>query len=71
MLRAVIDGLAQVGAERLELLRSVGRMGRDVMTSGGGGQVGPLMRRDWPGKWRFREEDQATLRGLGLLVPKE
>jgi len=71
MLTAIIDGLATVGAQRLELLRTVGRIGRDVMVSGGRGQVGPVMRRDWPGKWRVRQEQQATLRGLGLLVPKQ
>ncbi|MBA2707386.1 MAG: hypothetical protein H0U59_06245 [Gemmatimonadaceae bacterium] len=70
MLAAIIDGLARASAERIGLLRSVGRLGRDVMVSGGAGKVGDVMRRDWPGNWRFRYEEQATLRGLGLLVPR-
>jgi hypothetical protein len=71
MLRAIIDGLARVSAERIGLLQTAGRMGRNVVVSGGAGSVGNVMRRDWPGRWRYREEEQATLRGLGLLTPQE
>jgi sugar (pentulose or hexulose) kinase len=40
ILAAMIDGLARASAERLELLRSVGRMGRNVLVSGGSGVLG-------------------------------
>ncbi len=51
------------------MLKSLGtRFRREVLTSGGVERLGSIMQRDWPGKWRFRHEDEATLRGLGRLM---
>ncbi|HEX8523784.1 MAG TPA: FGGY family carbohydrate kinase [Tepidisphaeraceae bacterium] len=72
MLKAIVRGLARASAERLELLSSVGtQMRKDVVVSGGVLEVGRLMQRDWPGGFRFRTEENATLRGLGCLVPPD
>jgi xylulokinase len=70
MLAAIIDALARASAERLKLLASTGtRMDRNVLISGGGGgALAQIMHRDWPGKWNFRVEIEATLRGLGELA---
>ena len=73
MLAAVIDALARAGAERLELLKSVNRLriGRRVVTSGGAVEVArDVLHRDWRGSWTFRFEDEATLRGLAMLIPQ-
>ncbi len=71
MLAAIIDALAQASAARLPLLAETGsKMKRSVVTSGGAG-AGPehdLFHRDWRGRWTFRHEEEASLRGLGLLA---
>jgi xylulokinase len=72
MLAAVVEALARASAERVELLKSVNRVriNRRVVTSGGAVEVArDLLHRDWKGKWQFRFEDEATLRGLAMLVP--
>jgi len=70
MLSAVIESLAAASASRLPLLRAQSPRARhDVLMSGGAaGGLARLLHRDWPGKWRFRSEDEATLRGLALLT---
>ena len=76
LLRAVADALARSSADRLSLLTAVaassGReVGRTVIVSSRSA-TGPeaVLRRDWPGEWTFRAEPEASLRGLGTLVPK-
>ena len=73
ILRAVVDALARVSAERLPLLRTRGvPLRRDVVISGGVQDgLDNVLHRDWPGKWTFRVEEEATLRGLGKLTPLE
>ena len=73
MLRAMIDALARASAERLELLGEAGvPIRRAVMVSGGAAdRLDEVFQRDWPGRWRFRRETEASLRGLGRLTPRE
>jgi len=71
MLSAIIEGLTKASAERLPLLEATGTtLLRDVAVSGGSDHLDKLMRRDWPGNWKFRSVTDATMRGLGLLTPK-
>jgi len=67
MLKAIIDALASASAERLPLLLSnrAKPLRRVVVTGRGFDHV---LRRDWQGRWRFAREEEATLRGLGLLL---
>jgi xylulokinase len=73
ILGALVDALAAASAERLPLLRSRGvPLRRDVVLSGGvQNGLDNVLHRDWPGRWTFRTEEQATLRGLGTLTPLE
>jgi hypothetical protein len=41
-----------------------------VAVSGGSDRLDQLLHRDWPGKWRYRAVTDATMRGLGKLVPQ-
>jgi xylulokinase len=70
ILSAVIEAITGASAERLELLKQVnGRIDHRVIVSGGVVEAtGDLLHRDWRGKWTFRFEDEASLRGLGKLV---
>ena len=72
MLGAIVQSLAEASAARLTLLRQTGaKINRDVVVSGGvQNGLDKILHRDWPGKWRFRTEPEATLRGLSLLSPK-
>jgi len=70
MLEAVLDSLAHASAARLQLLRETGtRIDPRVVVTGGAGNNG-VFHRDWPGKWKFHKEDEATLRGLAKLSPR-
>ena len=72
LLRAVADALAESSAARLGLLRRQGvPIRREVITSGRGDPLTDLLHRHWPADWTFREEPEASLRGLGTLVLKE
>jgi sugar (pentulose or hexulose) kinase len=72
MLEAVIESLARASAERVPLLQSRGtRIRHDVFATGGASGLSDVLHRDWPGKWTFHGEDEATLRGLGTLTPRE
>ncbi|HEV2295481.1 MAG TPA: FGGY family carbohydrate kinase [Tepidisphaeraceae bacterium] len=73
ILRGVVDALARASAARLPLLRSRGvPLRREVVVSGGVQKgLDKVLHRDWPGRWNFRVEQQATLRGLGTLTPVE
>jgi xylulokinase len=72
MLLAVIDALAKASGERLKLLKFPGaKMRRTVFVSGGTARVmGDVLHRDWPGKWKFDAEGEASLRGLSCIEPK-
>ncbi len=73
MLGSMIEALATASAVRIPLLAATGtKMRRDVLLSGGlqGGLAG-VLHRDWPGKWRFKQENEATLRGLARMQPRE
>ncbi len=71
MLQAIIEALAQTSAARIHLFRKKKmRMNHDVVVSGGvRNGLNKLLHRDWPGRWNFRTEQEATLRGLSLLIP--
>jgi len=73
MLEAVIESLVRASADRLALLEvNDVKIRRRVVVSGGSqDRLDEIFHRDWPGRWSFRAEDEATLRGLALLVPKE
>jgi xylulokinase len=73
MLAAVLEALVKASAERLALLDTGDvRILRTVVVSGGArDRLDELFHRDWPGRWTFRAEDEATLRGLARLVPRE
>ncbi|HEY0008170.1 MAG TPA: FGGY family carbohydrate kinase, partial [Tepidisphaeraceae bacterium] len=70
ILRAMLEGLAVASAERFGHFQRLGlRMRRDVLSTGGGNDIlATLLRRDWPGRWTFREEEDATLRGVWMLA---
>jgi xylulokinase len=71
MLSAVIESLAEASAERMRLLQEANpiRIRREVVVTGGMTQgLEKVLYRGWRGQWRFRAEDDATLRGLGALV---
>jgi xylulokinase len=71
LLSAILEGLTAASAERLPLLRATGTpLRQTVAVSGGADRLDRLMHRDWPGRWRFRPVTDATMRGLGLLVPR-
>jgi xylulokinase len=73
MLAAVIESLVKASAERLTLLDTgETKILRTVVVSGGAqDRLDELFHRDWPGRWTFRAEDEATLRGLARLVPRD
>jgi xylulokinase len=72
LLSAVIESLAQASAQRIPLLQQQGiRMRHHVLASGARGSgLGPIFRRDWPGRWHFKEADEVTMRGLAKLHPR-
>ncbi|HWE00952.1 MAG TPA: FGGY family carbohydrate kinase [Tepidisphaeraceae bacterium] len=72
MLAAMLESLASASAARLDLLKPVGTpIRRSVVVTGGAGKLMSVFHRDWPGKWSFRPEEEATLRGLSKLEPKD
>ena len=71
MLAAVLESLAKASAARLVLLKETGTaIRRNVVVTGGAGKLTSVFHRDWPGKWIFKQEDEATLRGLSKLEPR-
>jgi xylulokinase len=71
MLESIIDALAKASGARLTLLKSRGiKIKRTVFTSGGAARsLHEVLYRDWPGQWRFKSEQEASLRGLSRLTP--
>lgn len=71
MLSAIIEALARASAERLPLLAQGGvSMKRKVLVTGGVSDgLDDVLHRDWPGKWTFEHVEEATLLGVGKLIP--
>ncbi len=71
LLEAIVDALAKASGARLALLKSRGvPIKRTVFTSGGAARsLHDVLYRDWPGRWRFKSEPEASLRGLSRIVP--
>jgi sugar (pentulose or hexulose) kinase len=69
MLAAMVDALARASAERLTLLQSPGvKIESKVSTSGGAAKsLHRLLYRDWPGRFTFTTEPEASLRGLSKI----
>ncbi|MGD0770124.1 MAG: FGGY family carbohydrate kinase [Tepidisphaeraceae bacterium] len=70
MLMSIIDALAKASSARLALLKSRGvRIRPTVFVSGGAaGALRQVLYRDWPGRWRFKSEPEASLRGLSRIT---
>ena len=73
MLAAVAEALAEASAARLKLFAElrVPMLRRVMLTGGAQGGLADLLHRDWPGKWTFYVEKEATLRGLCRLEPRK
>jgi xylulokinase len=71
LLMAIIDALAKASGARLALLKTRGvKIHPTVFTSGGSAKIlRKVLYRDWPGNWKFKSENEATLRGLSCLTP--
>lgn len=68
ILAAILESLASSSAARVTLLKETGlKMSRKVIITGGAGRLTSILHRDWPGKWTYKPEDEATLRGLWAL----
>lgn len=71
LLAAMLESLARASAARVALLNQTGTPIRhQVVITGGAGKLTAVFHRDWPGKWTFQQEQEATLRGLSRLEPK-
>ncbi|HEX5242030.1 MAG TPA: FGGY family carbohydrate kinase [Tepidisphaeraceae bacterium] len=71
LLAAMLECLAETSAARLELLEKLGLpMRRKVVVTGGAQKINSILHRDWPGRWDFRNETEATLKGLAKLEPR-
>ena len=73
MLAAVVEALAEASAARLKLFAelNVPMLRRVMLTGGAQGGLANLLHRDWPGKWTFHVEKEATLRGLSRLSSRQ
>jgi sugar (pentulose or hexulose) kinase len=71
MLESIIDALAKASGARLSLLKSRGvPILPTVCVSGGAAKpLHAMLYRDWPGRWQFKSEQEASLRGLSRLTP--
>jgi sugar (pentulose or hexulose) kinase len=70
MLRAVLQSLARESAARMKLLAQVNPISirrRVLLTGGVQSGMSKLLHRGWGGKWTFKEEEEATLRGVARL----
>jgi sugar (pentulose or hexulose) kinase len=72
LLSAMVESIAVGSAARLPLLKATGTpMHHDVLLSGGlTHSLSSVLHRDWKGRWKFGAVDEATLRGLGKIVPR-
>jgi xylulokinase len=69
MLSAVIESLADASKSRIALLRKTGVPMKPRVIVSGGLQAGleKVLHRGWPEHWRYKLEDEASLRGLSKL----
>jgi len=70
MLRSILQSLSRESAARMKLLSQVNpiRMKPTVLLTGGvQGGLSNLLHRGWPGRWKFKQEEEATLRGVAQL----
>lgn len=72
LLRAIVNALAEASAARLSLLKSRGvKIRPAVFVSGGAAKaLHNVLYRDWPGRWTFKSEQEASLRGLSRITPR-
>lgn len=66
ILIGILRSLSRASAARIPLFQSIRKIHPRVVVSGRAGMTS-LLHRDWPGKWTFQFEPEATLRGLYLL----
>jgi len=73
LLGAIVEAIAEGSARRLPLLRATGTpMHHDVLLSGGlANSMSEVLHRDWEGDWKFTKVDEATLRGLAKMEPRD
>jgi xylulokinase len=69
LLGAIVASLTLASAQRLPFLQATGTpIHHDVLLSGGlARDLSGILHRDWPGKWKFTNIEEATLKGLGKL----
>ena len=66
---ALVADLAARSAARLPVLASrAATLKRDVVTTGGATTLAQALHSQWPARFRFRDEEAATLRGLWVLA---
>lgn len=72
LLSAMVESIAVSSAARLVLLESIGtEIHHGVLLSGGlAKNLSTVLHRDWPGRWKFTMVDEATILGLGRIVPR-
>ncbi|HEY7118653.1 MAG TPA: FGGY family carbohydrate kinase [Tepidisphaeraceae bacterium] len=72
MLSAIIESLATTSAARLPLLAEGGTkfLPTVYVTGGVSDGLADLLHRDWPGHFKFQQIEEATLRGVGRMVPQ-
>jgi xylulokinase len=72
MLSAIIESLASASAARLPLLAAGGTkfLPTVYVTGGVSDGLDDLLHRDWGGRFKFVTVEEATLRGLGKMVPQ-
>jgi xylulokinase len=72
MLSAIIESLATASAARLPLLAAGGTkfLPKVYVTGGVSDGLDELLHRDWEGKWKFVSVNEATLLGVGKMVPQ-
>lgn len=69
ILRSLLNDLAKRSAERIERLKTQHLpIKSEVVVSGGTNALTGVMQRDWPRRFRFHNESNATLRGLWVLA---
>ncbi|HEX8915613.1 MAG TPA: FGGY family carbohydrate kinase [Humisphaera sp.] len=73
MLSAILEAVTTASADRLPLLKATGtKLLKQVVVSGGAAdRLDKLLHRDWPGAWTYRAVTEATMRGLGTMVPRD
>lgn len=73
ILKAMLYTLIDASAQRLKQLsvthtRGQAHESQEIIVTGGADN---LLRQKWPGQWRYHHESNATVRGLGMLEPRQ